>query len=144
MTRFLVVDDDRSSVKGMSMLLSGDGHEVAAFTAGVDAVEALPRGPFDAVVTDLEMPDVDGYAVVRASRQHNPQACLFVVTAKADEKCQSLVEAGACIVLDKPFEYEEVTRAVGDCRAQGGPSAHTRCHMRSRSRADQMVPFRRK
>jgi CheY-like chemotaxis protein len=144
MPRFLVVDDDPSTVKGVSLLLACDGHEVAPFTAGAHAVEALSRESFDAIVTDLEMPDIDGHAVVRASRQHNPQACVVVVTAKAEEKCQSLVDAGACIVTDKPFEYAEVTKAVGDCRSRGGPGAHGRCHMRSRPHEDQSVPLRRK
>ena len=67
MPRFLVVDDDPSAVTGMTQLLTGDGHEVAPFTGGADAVDALSREPFDAIVTDLEMPHVDGHAVVRAA-----------------------------------------------------------------------------
>jgi two-component system, NtrC family, response regulator HydG len=106
MPRFLVVDDDPATVNGMSHLLIGDGHTVAPFTGGAEAVEALSRESFDAVVTDLEMPHVDGHAVVRAAREHQPHACLVVATAKAEEEWADLVNAGACIIADKPMEYD--------------------------------------
>jgi DNA-binding NtrC family response regulator len=119
MPRFLVVDDDPAAVNGMSYLLVDDGHTVAPFTCGAEAVEALSQDSFDAVVTDLEMPNVDGLAVVRAAREHQPHACLVVATARGPEKWVDLVQAGACIVADKPIEYEAVTTEIAACRARG-------------------------
>jgi DNA-binding response OmpR family regulator len=107
-------------------------------------VDALSRESFDAVITDLEMPNVDGHAVVRAARQHQPHACLVVATARAREKRADLIDAGACIVSDKPFEYEDVTKEIAACRARGGPGHHGRCHMRSRPHDDLLLPLRRK
>jgi DNA-binding NtrC family response regulator len=144
MARFLVVDDDPLSVKALSGLLEGDGHDVAPFTGGAHAVEALARESFDAVVTDLEMPHVDGHAVVRAAREHHPHACVVVVSARAHESWPALVEAGACVIADKPLEYDEVAKALADCRAHGGPGAHGRCHMRARPHGHQVIPVRRK
>ena len=144
MPRFLVVDDDPSTTKGMEMLLTGDGHVVLPVTDGAEAVEALSRESFDAVLTDLEMPNVDGHAVIRAARQHQPHACLVVATAKAGEKRADLLDAGVCMVSDKPFDYEEVTKEIGHCRARGGPGVHGRCHMRSRPHDHPLVPLRRK
>lgn len=134
MPRFLVVDDDPAVVGGMTHLLRDDGHSVAPFTCGADAVHALSQGSFDAVVTDLEMPHVDGHAVVRAAREHQPHACLIVATSRPEERRDELVGAGACIVSDKPFAYDAVTKEIADCRARGGPGHHGRCPMRSRSR----------
>lgn len=144
MPRFLIVDDDPIAVSGMTRLLIGDGHEVAPFTGGADAVEALSLERFDAVVADLEMPEVDGRAVVDAAREHQPEACLVVTTSRADENSAELVAAGACIVADKPFDYGLVTQAVFDCRARGGPGGDGRCHMRSRHHGQPLVPLRRK
>jgi CheY-like chemotaxis protein len=143
MARFLVVDDDPATVMSTSRLLTQDGHQVSSFTAGADAVDALSRASFDAVVTDLEMPDVDGHAVVRAARERHPHACVVVATARAEEKVHDLVSAGACIVADKPLEYGEVTKAIHDCHARGGPGPHGRCQMRSRPHGHQLVPLRR-
>ena len=72
MGRILVVDDDSSTVWAMTMLLRQDGHQVVSFTSGYDAVSALRVGPpFDAVVTDFEMPSVNGVAVARAAREYS-------------------------------------------------------------------------
>jgi CheY-like chemotaxis protein len=143
MPRFLVVDDDPATVDGMSRLLADDGHTVVPFTGGAEAVKALSRESFDAIVTDLEMPHVDGHAVVRAAREHQPHACLVVATAKAQEKWADLVNAGACIIADKPMEYDAVTKEIASCRAKGGPGHHGRCHMRSQPHGHQLVPVRR-
>lgn len=142
--RFLVVDDDHATLRGMTTLLIDDGHDVSPFASGGDAVKALSTARFDAVVTDLEMPRVDGRAVVRATRTHHPDACLVVVSGRAEENLDDLVNAGACIVAQKPLDYEEVTRSVHECRARGGPGAHGRCHMRSRPHGHQLLPLRRK
>jgi DNA-binding response OmpR family regulator len=144
MPRFLVVDDDPTTVSGMTDLLIGDGHTVAPFHGGGEAVDALSRESFDAIVTDLEMPHVDGHAVLRAARAHQRDACLVVATARAEEKHGDLVDAGACIVSDKPFAYAEVVREIGACRARGGPGPHGRCHMRSLPHGHQLMPLRRR
>jgi len=144
MPRFLVVDDDPATVSGMTQLLTSDGHAVRAFTAGADALDALSRESFDAVVTDLEMPGVDGHAVARVTRERHPHACLVVVTARAEQAATALSAAGACVVADKPLDYDEVHRVVTECRARGGPGAHGRCHMRSRPHGHELVPLRRR
>jgi CheY-like chemotaxis protein len=143
MARFLVVDDEPGNVDGLSRLLSADGHEVDSFTEGADAIEALSCGSYDAVMTDLEMPDVDGHTVVRVTRERNPHACVVVVTGKAAEHHERLVEAGACIVTDKPLDYEAVMQAIGECRSRGGPGLHRKCHVKSKGHGP-LLPLRRR
>lgn len=143
MVRFLIVDDELSSVTGMSKLLTNDGHDVACFTEGADAVDALARAPFDAVITDLEMPEVDGHAVVRATREHHPHACLVVVTAWPERQGAKLIDAGACMIAAKPVEYDEVINVVGACRSHG-PTHGRHCHMRARPEHHPVVTLRRK
>ena len=144
MARFLVVDDDPITVHGMTRLLTDDGHDVVPFTAGADAVDALSRESFDAVLTDLEMPHVDGHAVVRVTREHSPRACLVVVTARADDNDQELADAGACIIVDKPVDFEGITKVIAECRSHGGPGAHGRCHQRSPGREPPLTKLRRR
>jgi len=128
MGRILVVDDDHSTVEAMATLLGQDGHEVEAFTSGKEAIAAMRSRPFDVVVTDLEMPVVDGATVIRAAREASPNACI-VVTDQGAAAPKDLEDAGACLVLEKPIEYEAVHHAIAACRAVGG-HAGPRCAKR--------------
>jgi CheY-like chemotaxis protein len=143
MARFLVVDDDPLTVKAMTQLLRSDGHEVASAMSGAGALEALKEQKFDAVVTDLEMPQVDGRAIVRATRECLPAACLIVVSARADEQGRRLLDAGACIVADKPIDYDGLTQAVAECRARRGECGDGECHLKARVVERATVPRRR-
>ncbi len=144
MVRFLVVDDDHSAVKALTALLCDDGYVVTSCTTGADAVKALSSESFDAVVTDLEMPHVDGHDVIRATRERLPSACLVVVTGQAKEHSEALADAGTCIVSDKPMDYAEVAQAIAECRARGGPGPHGRCHLRSSASEPASVTLRRR
>jgi DNA-binding NtrC family response regulator len=124
MPRFLVVDSDARSVDAMARLLRDDGHEVRAFTQGARALDALTREPFDAVLTDHALPAVDGKEIVCAALVHAPRACVVVVTA--DAFTDRLHEAGACIVHEKPVDYDAVISSIDACRARGGPDGTCR------------------
>jgi CheY-like chemotaxis protein len=140
MPRFLVVDDDPPSVDAMTQLLRLDGHEVSPFTDGGCAADALALHPFDAIITDLDMPKVDGTEVMRAARRYAPAACLVVVTANA--RTEHLYDAGACMVHDKPVDYDAVVGAVGECRVRGGPGAGM-CHVKTHRAQAPAAPRRR-
>ena len=115
MSRFLIVDDDAHSVSALQALLEEDGHDVAAFTNPTKAAAALEGSAFDAIVTDLEMPQMRGDELVRLARRHQPDACVFMVTATQPSPVD-----GACHVFEKPFAYDAITSAVARCRAREG------------------------
>lgn len=144
MASFLVVDDQPSAVSGLERLLASDGHDVTPFTCGAAAVKALSSGRFDAVVAALEMPRVNGHEVVKATRRHQPHACIIVSSTLPHDRFRELVDAGACIVTDKPIDYEELAKAVIECRARGGPGAHGKCHMRSLPEEHRLLSLRRR
>jgi DNA-binding NtrC family response regulator len=131
MARFLVVDDDHATVRALTKLLARDGHQVSPSYSGAEAIDALSRDPFDVVVTDLEMPQLDGLAVMRAARDRAPHACLVVATARALDKAQVLADASACVIVDKPFDYENLAKVLTACLSQGGRAETGGCPMRS-------------
>jgi CheY-like chemotaxis protein len=143
MARFLIVDDDHVAVRALTLLLMSDGHYVVPATTGADAIETLTRESFDAVLTDLDMPGTDGYAVVRAAREHVPGACVVVISATGRGVEQHLAQAGACGMVDKPMDFEHVTRVVAECRRPGGPRSSGECHLKSMA-PEPLVPLRRR
>ncbi len=119
MFRVIVVDDERSAVEALRRLLVLDGYQVQAFDDPEAARKAIESAPFDAVVTDLEMPGVHGVEIIRAARRAKPGAPVFVVTAYADSPaCRVAAEAGATAVLGKPLDYDALADALATSLAR--------------------------
>jgi CheY-like chemotaxis protein len=116
---------------------------VTPFTAGAEAVEAIAREPFDVILTDLEMPKVDGIAVVRAARAHLPGACLIVVTGRADEHGDALRAAGVCIIVDKPMDFAKLTESIDGCRAHQRLEVDGACAARPEEGSPPLIELRR-
>ena len=81
MARLLVVDDEEGVRSFLCDALSLVGHEVTPASGGAEAVALLARQAFTGVLTDLRMPRVDGMEVLRAAREHQPEAPVVVLTA---------------------------------------------------------------
>src|SRR2546430_14421654 len=79
--RILVVDDERSMREMLAILLKREGHDVAVAENGRAAIDLLNQRPFDLVVSDARMPDIDGLEVLRHARSINPSVIAIMVTA---------------------------------------------------------------
>src|SRR5512145_2496978 len=79
--RVLVVDDQRNMRATTAMLLREGGHAVEEADGGAAAIRRVQQEPFDVVLTDLRMPEVDGLEVLRAVREHAPDTQVIVMTA---------------------------------------------------------------
>ena len=80
----LVVDDEEAHAAAMAECLERVGHECVIATSGAEALKKLEERPFDIVVTDLRMPDVDGMKILEAVRKDQPGTEVIIVTAYAD------------------------------------------------------------
>jgi CheY-like chemotaxis protein len=101
--RIVVVDDMAGVREGLAALLRGAGHEVAAFASGSDALAAIERDGADLVLTDLYMPNMTGWELVRALRAR------ALTTAQGLPLCIGLYSA----VLSA-FTREQLARAQVD------------------------------
>lgn len=100
----LIVDDDRSYRAFLSACLRGRGHEVRAVDGGEAALRAWDAaGRFDLVLTDLQMPGLDGVALRDALLRRCEDACVVVISSTADHRPD---------VLPKPFAVEAVIELV--------------------------------
>jgi DNA-binding NtrC family response regulator len=111
--RILVVDDDEAALNGLARLLRDDGYDVIACARPREALSCLGARHFDAVITDLEMPEIDGAAVAQRACIEQPGVPLFLISANALGSRVAL--AHATRTFDKPVDYDELERALRSC-----------------------------
>ncbi len=113
MARLLVVDDEQSILEFFEILLEREGYEVEVVSHGKEAIEKVSQEPFDLVITDLSMPEVDGMMVLEKVKEISPETVVLMVTAFAT--AESAVEAmkkGAYDYLMKPFKVDEIRLVI--------------------------------
>src|SRR5919106_586370 len=105
--RILVVDDERSMREMLAILLKREGHDVAVAENGRGAIELLNQRPFDLVVSDARMPDLDGLEVLRHARSINPSVIAIMVTAYGSpDLLRGVAQLGVNDYVEKPFNTE--------------------------------------
>ena len=116
--RILIIDDDPLVRRTLHALLNQAGYTVDSAAGGMEGLEKLPAGHFDLVITDVRMPGMDGFEVLRAIREyceaaHRPPFEEVVLTGFNDvhalESAQSL---GIHHFVLKPFDKDELLDEV--------------------------------
>jgi len=113
--RILTVDDSASMRALLKHALSIDGFDIAQADDGVSALEWLAVNEVDVVITDINMPRLDGFGLierVRASSRHCDRPILVLTTESSDEKKARARAAGATGWIVKPFDAEKLVAAV--------------------------------
>jgi len=105
----LVVDDSEPIREVIALILSGKGHRCESAGNGVEAIEKFKGNTYDAVITDLEMPRMDGITLTRELTRCFVDLPIMVMTAHEGESLEeSVMNAGAKEFLRKPFEISEL------------------------------------
>jgi two-component system, NtrC family, response regulator PilR len=105
--RILVVDDERSMREMLAILLKREGHDVSVAENGRTAIDLLNQRPFDLVVSDARMPDLDGLEVLRHARSINPSVIAIMVTAYGSpDLLRGVAQLGVNDYVEKPFNTE--------------------------------------
>jgi two-component system, NtrC family, response regulator HydG len=108
--RVLIADDNLEMARTLAEGLSDRGYDTVTAAGGKEAMDLLASDKLDAVVTDMRMPDVDGLAVLAASRRIDPQRPVIVMTAySAIDSAVESIRQGAYHYLTKPFKLDELT-----------------------------------
>ncbi len=111
----LVVDDSATVRKFVSASLTMQGFTVIAACDGMDALEKLPSSTFDLVITDLNMPNMDGFELIRSLRD-NPQyreVPIIILSSLSDSASMETGRAlGVNSYLMKPFSLEKIQYEV--------------------------------
>ena len=114
----ITVDDAATMRKMISFTLKGAGHEVIEAADGVEALKTLQTRAVDLVITDVNMPNMDGLTLTRSLRalpQFARTPIVLLTTESAPEKKAEGRAAGATGWVVKPFNPERLVAAVGKC-----------------------------
>ncbi|MDH4188342.1 MAG: response regulator [Nitrospira sp.] len=116
----LVVDDCATTRRLLSLYLKSDGYQVSVAVNGLNALEHLARSPVDVILTDLNMPLMDGLSLTKAVKQDQQLSAipiLMLTTESADNEREQGYRAGVAGYLVKPVSQQqlmqEVRRVIG-------------------------------
>lgn len=126
--RLLLAEDNELNRQLIKAMLEQAGHKVVVVNDGAEAVRIAIRNEFDAILMDVHMPEMDGYAATRGIRnatRHMPSLPIIALTANAlPDEAERCLEAGMNAHVPKPVNwpalFATIDRLVLECRESGG------------------------
>jgi two-component system cell cycle response regulator CpdR len=115
MARILVAEDDNAVGTQVARALRQDGHEITLAADGAAALDQLAQaeGQFDLLLTDIQMPVMDGIALALAAARDYPDLMIMMMTGYADQRERaSGLDALVHDVLTKPFTLHDLRLSV--------------------------------
>ncbi len=120
-TRILVVDDEMSMRRVLSIMLRREGCEVETASGRAEVESLLREKQYDFLISDMKMPDISGLEVLNLARERNPEARMVIITAypSTDTTIQA-IQKGALDYIIKEGDYlEKLRHIVRDARLKG-------------------------
>jgi len=120
MPRVLIADDEESMRVLVARAIAMDGHDTVTAQDGAEALDILTRdnGAFDLLLTDIQMPVMDGIALALSAARDYPSLVILLMTGYAAQRERaSNLNAIAHDVISKPFSVADIRTAVADALA---------------------------
>ena len=120
MSRILIADDEESMRGLVARAIAMDGHETVTAADGAEALDILSRedGAFDLLLTDIQMPVMDGIALALSAARDFPRLTILLMTGFADQRERaSNLDAIPHDVITKQFSVADIRTAVADALA---------------------------
>ena len=116
MARVLVIDDDEEIRTIVEHMLGGAGHQVEVALDGAEGLRLFGKSPPDLVLTDINMPGLDGHDVIEAIQVLHPEVPIIAISGGGaiaqDELLLKASAVGAVEIIMKPFEFRQLVGAV--------------------------------
>ena len=111
----LVVDDDRSTCKLLSFILSRKGYDIETAGTGQEAIEKAQTRFFNVALLDIKLPDMQGVELLAPLKEMHPDMEVIMITAYASlETAMSALNRGASLYITKPLNMEEVLPPINE------------------------------
>ncbi len=112
----IILADDNDIFRELILTaLSKENRKITSCQDGKEALDWLQRRPFDLLITDLKMPEVDGLELLKSARELHPEILVIIVTGFGSlESAIEAIRLGAYDYLQKPFKIEEIQLVVNN------------------------------
>lgn len=125
--RILVVDDEENTRIALTRLLSREGYDVQTAANGLEALSRLRQRAAELIITDLNMPEMNGLVFLRELNREFPASNVIMMTAYGEvESYLEALNLGAFEYLNKPLRVEELRKVMGKIFAR--PSVTKESH----------------
>jgi DNA-binding response OmpR family regulator len=113
--RILIIDDSKETVKGLESFFSKK-YEVSTAYNGLDGIKEFDKsdGCVNLILTDLVMPEISGIGVISVIKKKSPKLPIIAMTGWGEDPSALARDAKADLVLNKPFELEDLDRHVAE------------------------------
>ena len=123
--RILMAEDNPVNQKVAISMLRRIGYQADIASNGIEVLQALQKQPYDVVLMDVQMPEMDGFEATRQIRSSGSKICIIAMTAHAlNGDKEACLDAGMDEYISKPIRMEELQKALEKCTATkdcGGP-----------------------
>jgi DNA-binding response OmpR family regulator len=111
--KVLIIDDNKETVAGLKSFLDAKYTIITAYDGleGIKAFESV-QGGIDLIITDLVMPSISGIALIEVIKKKHPEIPIIAITGWGHHPKMIASEANADLVLEKPFEMDELDQAI--------------------------------
>lgn len=109
----LVVDDERTMLSLLEKILSQDGYHVYLATNGREALAVIEKQHVDIIITDMKMPELDGFGLLKIVKNKYPEISVIMMTGYGDTyTVKDALLLGADEYITKPFRSHEISLVV--------------------------------
>ncbi|MBZ5552555.1 MAG: response regulator [Acidobacteriia bacterium] len=116
--KILIIDDEPSVVDAVKLILNDNGYDAVGAMTGRDGIEEGQRARFDLTITDLRLPDMSGFDVLRWIRGKDPQNRVIIITSHSTPEVLTKARNGGAVdVLPKPFSPNQLIQLVNHALA---------------------------
>jgi len=111
--KVLLVDDEKDFIEALGERMENRGMNVSTTTSAKDAIRMVEEETYDAIVLDLQMPEMDGMEALKAIKKINPDMQVILLTGHATvEKGIEAMKLGAMDLIEKPADIETIAEKI--------------------------------
>ncbi|MSN25045.1 MAG: response regulator [Geobacter sp.] len=111
--RILIVDDEENAREALSKILTHDGYDVYSAANGVEALNFLRGRQVDLIITDINMPEMNGLMFLRELNRSYPESNVIMITAYGEvESYLEAMNLGAFEYINKPIRYDDLKKII--------------------------------